>query len=120
MSTFERRGIDLGNESGYTLDTSAVANAVVDRLNQDEPSNPAIKEFHETYRHVDWQDILKNANGNIDIVAYYYDSWINANYDELVDFFSRPGTKMRLFVANPEDNVILDNVHRLFPEYTRE
>ncbi|MDH3972920.1 MAG: nucleotide-binding protein [Deltaproteobacteria bacterium] len=76
--------------------------------------------FHETYRKVNWSSLLERADSNIDIVAYYFDSWVNANYEAIVNFFKKRDTKMRVFVANPEDDFIIKNVQRLFPEYSEQ
>ncbi len=117
---FERHGIDYKNQSSSSVDIQELSREISNSLNSEEHENPIVSAFYETYRHVDWKSILNEATDSIDIMAYYYDSWVNQNYEELVSFFGRSGTKMRVFVSDPEDEYILSNVHRIFPEYTRE
>lgn len=77
---------------------------------------PQIMDFHESYRHIDWSKLLRGTNSTIDIIVYYYDSWVNSNYDDIVLFFRKPNTTMRVFVANPHDSFIFSTIRRLFPD----
>lgn len=117
---FERQGIDYRNTKSSTIDVNELSQKLASHLNTAQKSSPIVSAFYEKYRHVDWKDILNSATDTIDIMAYYYDSWVNQNYEEIVAFFSRPGTRMRVFVSNPNDEFILANVQRLFPEYPKE
>ena len=78
---------------------------------------PQLVAFYDTYRQVDWAKLLNQAQSSIDIVVYYFDSWVNYNYEHVVNFFRRDGTRMRIFVADPHNQDLIANVRRLFPEY---
>lgn len=119
---FEIKGIQFNASTSHETDVIAIADAVVTRLNAEDKSTrlPELRAFHDTYRNVNWKALIGEASVQIDIVVYYFDSWVNANYEIIVQFFRKPGTRMRVFVANPEDDTILANVNRLFPEYTKD
>lgn len=102
------------------LDSTEVSNLIIKSMK--EQRFPQLFSFEETFRNVDWKQLLQDCgnNSHIDIVVYYFDSWVNSNYDSLVTFFKKKDTSIRIFVSNPSDLFILENVKRLFPEYSVE
>ncbi|OSZ82591.1 hypothetical protein CAP35_04810 [Chitinophagaceae bacterium IBVUCB1] len=76
-------------------------------------------EFYETYKKVDWTKLLRDSNESLDIVVYYFDSWVNHNEDAIQAFLLKPNTKIRVVVSDPRIDMISDNVQRLFSEYDK-
>ena len=106
--------------SNAMIDPQELAEAIAARMNTAKAFDTGLLEFHQTFRTFDWKRQLLEAREHIDIVVYYYDSWVNANFNELVAFFQRPKTTMRIFVADPNIEAILVEIQRLFPEYSKE
>ncbi|KPA17560.1 conserved hypothetical protein, membrane [Candidatus Magnetomorum sp. HK-1] len=77
-------------------------------------------DFYETYRHINWKKYIDNTNYTIDIVVYYFDSWINTNYENLIDFFSKPNAKIRIFVSDPHNEHNINYIQRLFPDSSKD
>lgn len=76
---------------------------------------PTIKQeallgFHESYRQIEWKNLLSHANRSINIVVYYWDKWVQEHDKELCDFLRKPQAKIQFFFS--ED---LAGVRRLFP-----
>lgn len=81
---------------------------------------PGLKDFKETFRDISWKELIEGSSKTIDIVVYYFDSWVNYNNQALTNFLLKPNTKIRVFVANPDDPFLIENVRRLFNEYNAE
>ncbi len=118
---FYRRGLTQGQLQSK-VEINELARCIADNLSVYEKQReyPQLIGFYETFRLVDWRTLLSNSQGHIDIVVYYFDSWVNSNYESIVTFFQKPRTTMSIFVADPNDKFILANVHRLFPEYSED
>ncbi|MFQ5962665.1 MAG: hypothetical protein ACE5KZ_00090 [Candidatus Scalinduaceae bacterium] len=106
------------SKSNVNLDKDIISNKIIKEISMERFSQ--IINFHESYRHIDWHKLLKESSSTIDIIVYYYDSWVNSNYDDITSFFRKPGTSMRVFVANPNDSFIFSTIHRLFPDSGKE
>lgn len=81
---------------------------------------PQIVEYQDTFKKINWDTLITQSGSRIDIVVFYFDSWVNAHWDSLVAYMSRPNTTIRLFLSNPNDPELLAHVNRLFPEYSTE
>ena len=66
------------------------------------------------YSDVNWNELICNASNHIDLMAHYYDSWLDQNHDALVDFFARESSKMFLFISDPNNIELMRQVNQLF------
>lgn len=110
----------IPNEEDKNIDENKLAENIVNKLKNEQALNCNLVEFNETFREVDWKQKLSKANHHIDIVVYYFDSWIVMNFNELVAFLQKPKTTIRIIVADPEVPSVIDELLRLFPEYSKE
>lgn len=123
---FARHGIHFSPSNSQstppTLDYDTMKTVMSEQLDERMPyaGLPALISAYETYRDIDWNWLLGQAREQVDIVVYYFDSWVKANHESLKAYFQRNNTKMRIFVADPRDEDIVDTVDRLFPDYSRE
>lgn len=113
---FHRQGIP-----DTVVDSTAIADAVIQKLPAMVSSNttqfPQLTAFHETFRELEWPELISAHSSQIDIVVYYFDSWVNANFDALVNFLRKSDTRIRVFVSDPTQPHVLETVHRLFGEF---
>lgn len=74
--------------------------------------------FHDCARSIDWPTLLSYAEKTIDVMVYFWNSWVDTHEKELTAFLSRPGTKIRLVMSDPRNPIILKDLKRLFPEFS--
>ncbi|OKH33810.1 hypothetical protein NIES2119_22130 [[Phormidium ambiguum] IAM M-71] len=77
-----------------------------------------IETVQDAYYEFDWSKLIEPAEQQIDIVVYYYDSWFKENQVSLAKFFSKPNTKLRIILSNPDKNNNIDTIKRFFPEHS--
>lgn len=118
---FYRKGL-TSEQLSQNIDTDSLAQAITQKIQRQgtQQHDFPIIAFHEVYRSVNWPQLILSGQHNIDIVVYYLDSWVAANYDPLVSYFRKPRSKIRLFVSDPNDDFTMKVVHKLFPEYNEE
>ena len=75
-----------------------------------------ITSFEEEFYNCDWKGLISTSNCHIDIVVYYFDSWINRYRNELIEYFKKPNTTMTIIVCNPDINNNLKQISRLYPD----
>ncbi len=97
---------------------TTVRSPLIYAVQKQDAVRPQLLNFHDCARGVDWPSILAYAEKNIDIVAYYWTSWVDAYAVELKKFLSRPGTKLRLVMADPRNPLILKEIRKIFPEHS--
>jgi len=114
---FIRNGIRHNSE---LLDPKTLAASIASYLREGSSVDLGLVAFHQTLRDVNWKTLLTEAKDSLDLVVYYYDSWVNLNDEHLRAFFQKPKTKLRILLADPEKGLVLDEVHRLFPEYSKQ
>jgi hypothetical protein len=65
-------------------------------------------QLFESYRAVNWKDLLERANHTINIVVYYWDKWVAEHQQSLEQF-------LRFFFADERIPKVLTEIERLFP-----
>ncbi len=73
--------------------------------------------FYDRARDVDWKSILKYADKSLDIMVFYWGTWVDTYAEELTQFLSKPGTRLRLVMSDARNPLILREMKRLFPEH---
>lgn len=61
---------------------------------------------------LDWGEIIQSA-ATIDIVVFYYDTWVRQHHDDFVEFF-RNGGKLRVVVSDPDNKGLMEIAQREF------
>ena len=120
---FGRFGIKIRDGDNQSLDYDKLSEVIINGIqkhHEDDRGQQFLHSIHERFRTVDWVKLIDESHSQIDIVVYYYDSWVNANYEALVDYFKKMNTIVRIFVADPEDSQVMQNIQRLFPEYSSQ
>lgn len=72
-------------------------------------------QFHESYRQVDWDALLQEANHSLHIMVYYWDKWVHKHEKALQTFLSKPQAEIHFFFSQN-----LDEVQRFFPSHSKE
>lgn len=91
-----------------------LANIIQEETQPHQSTNPGILAFYENIAEVPWHDLFSSAR-SVDIVVYYYDSWVKTNWRPLVEFFGNGGA-LRIVLPNPDNDEIMEVVRRRFPE----
>lgn len=79
-----------------------------------------IKSFEEEFYECDWKDLINSSSSHIDIVVYYFDSWINRYRSELINFLKQSDTTITIIVSDPDIEDNFQNIQRLFPDSKEE
>ncbi len=118
---FYRRGLSE-SQLETNIDAQELAQYIAENLSNPKStkSTQQLIAFYETFRLIEWNTLLTNAQSHIDIVVYYFDVWVNVNYENLVLFFKKPRTTIRVFVPNPYDEFNSITLQNLFPENNLE
>lgn len=78
----------------------------------------ALRDFYVKFGQVPWAEFLRHSS-SVDIVTWYFDSWIRNHRDELREFFSRGG-RIRLVVPDPRVASIMGVTRERYPELDAE
>ena len=81
---------------------------------------PAIEEFYESYEEIPWQKYIEEAKKKLILLVYYLDTWIGQHKESLKKFFSKPNTKIRLFLSDPNIEENVKNLERIFSYIKKE
>lgn len=76
-------------------------------------TSKSLLEFRESYRQVDWQDLLQKAENSLNIVVYYWDKWVQEHEKALQAFLKKPNASIHFFFSSK-----LEEVQKLFPNNT--
>lgn len=77
--------------------------------------NEGLIEFCDTYRQVDWNALISQANCSIVICVYFWDKWVKQHEEVLCDFLKKPEASIQFFFSGA-----FPEVQRLFPNNTIE
>lgn len=77
-----------------------------------------LREFYVKFGQVPWAEFLRRSS-SVDIVTWYFDSWIRNHRDELREFFARGG-RIRLVVPDPRIASIMEVTRERYPELDAE
>lgn len=77
--------------------------------------NEALLEFCDSYREVDWNSLINQAESSLIICVYFWDKWVQQHEQALCDFLKKPKACIEFFFSNA-----FTEVQRLFPQNTVE
>jgi len=80
-------------------------------IKSDGDGRPQLHDFNE----IDWKQILSNGL-RVDIFVHYFDTWVRNNSEILQKILDRGG-KIRCIIPDYEDESLVKQVKRRFPEY---
>lgn len=75
-----------------------------------------IEGFYDDFNDVNWRSLIRGSSVEIDIVVYYFDSWVNRYRDDLIYFFKKSDVKVNLILPNPDIDENISAGIRIFPE----
>jgi|GEM_PF-3009220 len=78
--------------------------------------NSCVEELNDNFYGCDWKQWIKSSCEQIDIVVYYFDTWLKQNKQELIAFLKRSDTRINLIVCDPDKEENIKYIHSLFPE----
>lgn len=113
---FTRKGIALPTARDIAKEVQSMA--TTDGLKDSQLRDKGLSDFFPSFRQVPWPELVASAK-HLDIAVYYFDSWVKANWDDLVSFFRR-GCTVNLFLPNPANEVEVRRIAVLFPEYSEQ
>lgn len=125
----QRRGLGKGmqtpEEGDRDLSAEALAQKIVDGVAElpayTEPmatAAPEVRRFYPSFRKIDWEEIIGEAD-SLDIIVVYFDSWVDNNREELLAIFRRGGA-IRLYITDPDADVAMQATNERFPEHSRD
>ena len=105
-----------------SMDEEAFSNNIVEKVVaiKENPRYPAIYHFNDKYTDVKWGDFILMAESSIDISVHYYDSWVKNNAESIKKFFMKPNTKMRVYMGDPDEPLVMGVISSLFKESSKE
>ncbi|ELS04321.1 hypothetical protein Xen7305DRAFT_00040500 [Xenococcus sp. PCC 7305] len=112
---YNRRN-SVKQQSKLEKEISLVRSYIEDRMSGLE----LVKNFEEEFYDCDWEGLINSSNSTIDIVVYYFDSWINRNRRSLVDFFRKSDTIINVVVSDPEIAENLNEISRLYSDSSKD
>lgn len=79
---------------------------------------PEILGFEASYRQTDWAGLIGTATHDVTVCAFYLDSWLTWVKDDLRVFLRKDGARLRVILPQIVDDRRLNEIARLFPQYT--
>lgn len=116
---FQRRGIFLESRNFVSEETSRDIESIKTTLNNLILNRKKI-DYVEEFYDCDWTELITSSEQNIDIIVYYFDTWIKRNRKAILKFFQKPQTTIRIIVADPEIEENFRAIRRLYHNHDEQ
>jgi hypothetical protein len=108
---FTRKGITVGEQ----ITAHELEELIVRHIGA-KAAHPQVLSFYNSFRDVPWKEMIPTAQTTLEIVVNYWDSWASDNHERLAEFFKKRSAKMRVFVPDPANAMLVTELLRLYPD----
>jgi ribosomal protein S18 acetylase RimI-like enzyme len=76
--------------------------------------------LYDSYREVDWTSLIEHSDHEIVIAVHYCNQWLSQHFESFLKFLKKKNSKIRIIVPDINQSKILDDLSRMYPDYTKE